>query len=304
MNAKKQISFLAVPFLVAALVIVACGDSDRANSVVDSTADATSVKEEGPKSGRTSEDEKGTSSEKRNSGSVKWTFPAHEIAGINQEIVGRGPRAAVVLTPSGRPAPRWIAIYLHHWTPLPPSAESDSIQRLIKAGNTVIYPAYQELDTSVSDYLPNAVAGTKAALASLDFEPRGLVTVGQSTGGALAFDMAATAAKNNLPKPVAAIAVAPGRNPQGVMPRPDYGGIAPSSWLMAVQIPNSKIPGSSKEARRMLMKARNVPDARKELFRAAGIEGQNGKSSDQINREFWRPILEFMTEARASEKGT
>lgn len=234
---------------------------------------------------------------------IRWLTPAEEIPGIDQRQVGQGAEGAVILSAQGR-SPGPAVVYLHGWSPLPPSAEKSAISTLVKAGYTVIYPAYQEVGSKVEEYLPNAVAGIRSALAELGTPSNGLVTIGHSTGGALAFDLVAVAGEHGLPAPAAAVAISPGRNPDGEMPRPDYGAIPTQTRLMAAVVPGSRIPGATQEARRMLRLASSVPAQGKRLYISPNIEVLDGKSQAQINRIFWRPILRLLADVRNGEKTT
>lgn len=232
---------------------------------------------------------------------IQWAFKSEEIEGVEQREVGEGPTAAVILSAKGKPPSRRIAVYLHQWQAVPPSFEAVAVKALVNAGNTVIYPVYQSTDSDPRDYLRNAVAGIEKAIANLDSKPEGLVLVGSTTGGALAFDLAAVAVDVGLPRPVAAIALFPGRNPDGVIPRPDYTGIDSDTWLVALHSPDSRIPNDASESRRMMRLATEVPDGRKRSLRLS-LTPTSRRDQRQIERSMWRRINGFMALARRSHR--
>lgn len=228
---------------------------------------------------------------------IQWSFPAKEIPEVDQEEVGNGPEGAVILSATDVPRPDRVAVYLHQWTPLPPNAEAEAIIHLIEAGNTVVYPAYQDHESKVTEYLPNAVSGLRTALDALDFEPSAIVAIGATTGGALAFDLAAVAEREGLPSFDAAVAINPGRKPTKAMPRPDYSAIPATTSLLSVHTSGSRIPQSAREARRMIRLATTVPDSRKRFFRATAAKTPTAD-------DLWRHIRSFIANAeRASLKG-
>ncbi len=221
--------------------------------------------------------------------SLAWVTPAGDIAGVEQRTIGEGAEGAVVLTANGEPPAEPIAVYLHSWSPLPPSTQSDPVRGLVKAGFTVIYPVYQDFKTEEAELLPAAAAGVRATLDELELSPESLVALGPNVGGALAFDLAAVAAANGLPPIAAAAAVSPGREPSGKLPRPDYGRIPSSARLLTADLPGSKIPGTGAEARRMLRLATAVPAARKQHVRLAAPRREGIREVMD-----WTPILDFI----------
>ena len=69
---------------------------------------------------------------------------------------------------SPRPASAPIVVFCHGWGALDPEGYRAWIDHIVRRGNIVIWPNYQaSLLTPGGDFLPNAIAGIRAALADL-----------------------------------------------------------------------------------------------------------------------------------------
>src|SRR5207249_2362190 len=92
------------------------------------------------------------------------------------------------------------------------------IEHLVRRGNIVIWPNYQDsLLTRGDQFLPNAVAGVRGALtdlasgrAAIRADLQRAAVVGHSAGGILAAELAAVAKSEGLPEFRAAMPVEPG----------------------------------------------------------------------------------------------
>jgi len=210
---------------------------------------------------------------------VEWYLPPEEIPGVRQRLVGSGPDAAVLLWREGERPPREAIVYLHSWLPLPPSAELRQERRYLRRGRSIVYPVYQDPDTPAGQVRRHAVAGIAAGLEAIGADPRTLVAIGATSGGALAFDYAALAPRLGLPRPRAVIGVHPGRNPDGVIPPTDLSRIPPGTRLMAITSEDTRIPDGEAQARALLGGATRVPRRNRTLLRATISGGKRSTDS-------------------------
>jgi len=223
---------------------------------------------------------------------------------IERFTVGSGARAAIVVRPEGdglRPA----VIFLHGFGQSAFENYAGWIRHLARRGNTVIAPRYQ-LDTgSAPDrYLPDAIAGIRAALERSPVEPESLVVVGHSAGAALAVDYAAVAAQESLPEPRAVFAVYPGRallDFPGGIPAEDESRIAPETRLVALAGAGDQVVGEGPAAE-IVEQATSIPPERRELIRVTdpAVSDHYGpeRSTQSARDAFWKPLDELIRVAR------
>ena len=156
--------------------------------------------------------------------------PAHGPGGSDYSHAGivtsaqQGAQGWRVFTPS-EPVPMSapVVVFCHGWGALEPDVYQAWINHLVRRGNIVIWPNYQDsLLTPAAQFLPNAIAGVRSALASLR-DQRGplhpdlqrVAVVGHSAGGVLAAELAAVAKAEGLPEFRAVMPVEPGDGSQG-----------------------------------------------------------------------------------------
>ena len=177
--------------------------------------------------------------------------------------------AAVLLWSEGKAPPRQAIVFLHGWRPVPPFVYGKWLRHLAAQGNTIVYPVYQQRDDRPEAVLANAIAGIRAGLRAARAEPAGLVAVGHTTGGALAFDYAALAADEGLPGPHAVLAVYPDRKPEGGEVTPaELSRIPPQTRLAVIAGPGDPVPDGEAQARALLGAAERVPGARRRYLTA------------------------------------
>ncbi len=138
--------------------------------------------------------------------------------GVAESLHGQGAQEYWLYTPAA-PSPNAAAVvvFLHGWNGTDPGAYRAWIDHIVRRGNIVIFPRYQEdIRTPATDFLPNAVAAVKAAIEALqaDTGPRPdldrFAIVGHSLGAMLGPNMAATASSTGLPPAKAIMSVEPG----------------------------------------------------------------------------------------------
>lgn len=166
---------------------------------------------------------------------------AHEVRG--------GASGWWVFTPADPvPVTAPVVVFCHGWGALSPKPYRAWIGHIVRRGNIVIYPNYQDsLFTPGRDFLPNAIDGVRDALTDLSAGREGVhpdlqraAVVGHSAGGLLSAELAAAAASNGLPMFRAVMPVEPGdgsldgrRKPS--IPSTDFSRI-PSTSLLVVLV--------------------------------------------------------------------
>lgn len=126
------------------------------------------------------------------------------------------------------PASAPVVVFLHGWAAIDPWLYGAWVEHLVRRGNVVLYPRYQAtLFSNPSDFLGNAIRAVRDGMRELTRPEGGHVPlrpgqvgfVGHSMGGVLAANLAACAAKENLPVAKALMCVQPGgvrRQPGGL----------------------------------------------------------------------------------------
>lgn len=119
-----------------------------------------------------------------------------------------------------------VIVFLHGWSAMEPGGYGAWIAHLVKRGNIVIYPRYQEsLTTPMAEFTPNTVAAVKSALNELATGNHArpdltrVAVAGHSMGAAISPCLAAIAAQNGLPHFSAIMPVEPGK---GMIGAPKY----------------------------------------------------------------------------------
>jgi acetyl esterase/lipase len=129
-----------------------------------------------------------------------------------------------LFTPSD-PVPRSapVVVFCHGWGAMNPRTYRAWIDHLVRRGNIVVYPLYQDsLRTPPDTFLPNAIAALKDAFAELGSGAEAIradldrvAVVGHSAGGVLAAEIAAVGVARGLPTIRAAMPVEPGDGSRG-----------------------------------------------------------------------------------------
>lgn len=151
---------------------------------------------------------------------------------------GRGGTQYWTFEPSS-PAPTSapVIIFLHGWSAMQPRAYDRWIEHLVRRGNIVIYPRYQEdLLTPPREFTSNALTAVRAALRELHVRPEldHVAVVGHSMGGAMTANLAADASLAVR----AAMSVEPGdgttHNARIYFPKADWSKIPATTLLLTV----------------------------------------------------------------------
>src|ERR1041384_5270004 len=148
------------------------------------------------------------------------------------------------------------------------------IDQLLKRGNIVIYPRYQEtLLTPLREFTPNTISAVKDAVARLQTEP-GHVTpelnkfaaVGHSMGGLLAANLAARAAESKLPRVRAGMSVEPGITESPInFVLADLKKLPADTLLLALAGDQDSLVRDT-DAKRIYYESRRIPAANKDFI--------------------------------------
>jgi len=172
-----------------------------------------------------------------------------------------------------KPASAPLVVFLHGWGGMNPLYYGAWLDHLVKRGNIVVYPRYQEnLLTPMQDFLPNTLGAIKAAIARLQTEPRHIkpdlnrfAVVGHSLGGLLAANVAA-AKEFKLPQVRAVMAVEPGITEAPIsFPLMDLKMIPAETLLLAVAGDQDTLV-RDRDAKRIYYESTQVPAANKDFI--------------------------------------
>jgi acetyl esterase/lipase len=182
-----------------------------------------------------------------------WIFEPAALDSVPASSGGGAPSPGAVaggVAPAAVP----VIVFVHGWGAMEPEGYGAWIEHLVKRGNIVIFPRYQEnARTLMKDYTPNAVAAVKAALKELTAgshttpDLKRLAIVGHSMGGAIAPNIAALAAQDGLPHFSAVMCVEPGNHvtnmPRIGMPMADLSQISTDTLMLVLVGSDDRIVG-------------------------------------------------------------
>ena len=165
-------------------------------------------------------------------------------ASVTKNRYGKGGQEYWIFEPdSPKPRSAPVIVFLHGWGGMNPLYYGAWLDHLVKRGNIVIYPRYQQnILTAMSDFTPNTLYAVKDAIDRLKTEPGHVTadltrfaTVGHSLGGVLAANLAALATESGLPRVSALMSVEPGiTEPPINVPLADLKKLPPETLLLAV----------------------------------------------------------------------
>ncbi len=208
--------------------------------------------------------------------------PAPKHSGVRRFEIGQGPRSYWLFEPDGpRPDSAPVLVFLHGWFSVNPAFYGAWIDHLVRDGNVVIFPRYQnDVGTMPKDFLPNAMAAIHDAIGVLSIgsergvphvrpDTRRFALIGHSAGANLAAQVAALSSDSHaaIPVPRALLAILPGE----VLPRrhPTLDHI-PAATLMIVAVGDEDIVVGDQRGREIFAEATAIPPSRKRfiLFRS------------------------------------
>ena len=168
-------------------------------------------------------------------GSAEYTH-----ASMTRNSYGNGKTQYWIFEPSEpKPASAPVIVFMHGWSAMTPFGYLGWIEHIVRRGNIVIYPRYQEsIAEPPKNFTPSAIYSIKSALEELQTgthvkpDLTRAAVVGHSFGGVISANLAVLAAQNNLPAFKAVMCVEPGTGGFGVYE--DYSKIPAKTLLLCV----------------------------------------------------------------------
>ena len=195
--------------------------------------------------------------------------------GVTKNRYGAGNEEYWIFEPdSPKPASAPVVVFLHGWGGMNPLYYGAWLDHLVKRGNIVIYPRYQEtLLTPINEFTPSTLAALKDAVGRLQTEHGHVkpdftkfAVVGHSVGGLLAASVAALAGESKLPKVRAVMSVEPGITESPInIPLADLKKIPADTLLIALAGDQDTLVRDS-DAKRVYYESKNVPAANKDFI--------------------------------------
>ena len=168
-----------------------------------------------------------------------------------------------------------MVVFLHGWGATNPRPYRPWIDHLVKRGNLVVYPVYQDgMLYPIAPMMSNAAAAVRDALARLDRAPvrderERLAIVGHSLGAAMGASLAASYQAEGLPSARAVMCVQPGktwsRARRAAIELADLSRIPASTLLLTVAGEDDRI-AQDVDARKIFLNATAVPPANKNFI--------------------------------------
>lgn len=194
---------------------------------------------------------------------------AYRYEDVTKEEFAVGAESFWIFEPARpKPAKAPVIVFNHGWLAMNPGVYGAWIEHLVKSGNIVIYPRYQDdASTNPDEFRTNALAAIKGGFDVLQTsekhvkpEPGRFAIIGHSAGGNLALQIAAAAEGEGLPEPKAVIAVMPGEvKPKAVHALERL----PKRMLLVIAVGDADLIVGDALGRRLFAEAEAVPAARK-----------------------------------------
>ena len=229
--------------------------------------------------------------------------PARDVRPVRR-VYGRGASAVAVVRPRGATGALPGVLFLHGWGYQRARDYRRWVEHLVRRGNVVIVPRYQNGPHSDPAKVRAAMLrGLRTAMQHIELEPGTLVVAGHSAGAAMAADYAAVARSRGLPQPRAVYAVYPGRRILGTpgIPAADPARIPASTRLLVLAGARDVIVGEG-PARELRAAATSIPASRRRfvLIRDSRVSDHLAplRSSKAARAAFWRRLDRVMDAAR------
>lgn len=193
---------------------------------------------------------------------------------ILKSSYGEGPNQFWIYEPQDpKPSSAPLIVFNHGWAATDPFIYEAWISHLVRKGNIVVYPRYQQdIFTKSDDFTPNAIKAVKESISILNTgdhvrpDLSKFAIVGHSVGGIISINMAALSAEQNLPEPKAVFCVEPGieRSKQNQMGPilEDIKKVPSNTLLISLAGDNDNIVGN-KSAERIYKETTQIPDINK-----------------------------------------
>jgi pimeloyl-ACP methyl ester carboxylesterase len=228
-----------------------------------------------PTASHASEEPASTAAKPTHPGDLMAAYPHRSV---RRFALGDGPRSYWLFEPADpKPERASVVVFLHGWFAVNPAFYGAWIDHLVRRGHIVIFPRYQsDVGTLPRDFLPNAIAAIRDALAVLEGglkhvrpDPDRFALIGHSAGGNLAAQIAAVSADphSGIPRPLAVLCLMPGEVFPSREPTLDR---MPASTLLLVAVGEDDLLVGDLRGRQIFAQASSVPRSRKRylLFRS------------------------------------
>jgi len=190
---------------------------------------------------------------------------SHE--GVEVTKHGTASRACYIFTPKD-PVPESapVVVFLHGWSAIDPGPYQAWIDHIVRRGNIVIYPVYQNLIFNLGiTVAKTAMRSTKSTLEIIEEGPvkpelNNFAVVGHSMGGAVALNMAVQGKDYGLPEPKALMIMQPGALRWYAMAEPEE--LSPDTRLIVLVGDRDKIAGD-RMAKEIFGRVGQIPDENK-----------------------------------------
>lgn len=175
--------------------------------------------------------------------------------------------------------PRPVIVFFHSWGGNDPQFFGGWIEHLVRKGNLVVFPRFQEIDRTrplEATTIASRMTGSafKALAEDRDVRPdvNKVVFVGYLAGSIVALDLAAEAKSYALPIPKLVLSLMPGGvakdgDMRGI-PMPDLSHIDASTMLIMMNGDQDHVPGD-RIAKRILQETTSVSSTRKLFMRVS-----------------------------------
>jgi len=188
-------------------------------------------------------------------------------AGVLCEKHGSGANAYYLFTPAEPvPASAPVVVFMHGWSALQPWPYQAWINHIVRRGNIVIYPVYQNFFFNLGIVAAKtAMRSTKQAFDQIGRGPirpelDHFAIVGHSMGGSAALNMAVQGPEHGLPVPSALMIVQPGAPPWYPMARPED---LPKDLRVIVLVGDADHIAGDRRAREIYDRTPQIPADRK-----------------------------------------
>ena len=196
-------------------------------------------------------------------------------ANVRKNRYGTGGQEYWLFEPDNpKPKSAPVVVFMHGWGGVNPIHYGAWLEHLVRRGNIVIYPRYQNsLITPVGEFTPNTMYALNDAIKRLQKEEghvrpdlNRFAVVGHSMGGLLAANVAALAREAGLPRMKAVMSVEPGITASPIsFPLADLKKIASETLLLAV-VGDQDGLAKDRDARRIYEESQNVPARNKDFI--------------------------------------
>ncbi|UCE73506.1 MAG: alpha/beta hydrolase fold domain-containing protein [Methanomassiliicoccales archaeon] len=167
-----------------------------------------------------------------------------------------------------KPSTAPLVVFIHGFGGVRPSTYDSWIEHIVKKGNIVVFPVYQSIASSFSNFTSNTLKAVLDAINKLQEENHvrpeldNFATVGHSVGGILSANIAALAQKSGLPTVRAIMSVQPGKSP---LPKIEDLSKIPSDTLLLAVVGDRDTIAGDKDAKKIFYAAQQIPPENKDF---------------------------------------